>query len=125
MSTGPEQPPRGPAHSAIAAAEPSPMASARNAFRKGCVGGLLTHVKGEPVMLLVRPDWKGRAFAIQKSRIHLYVDADAGAPTLLLASKAQEIAKHLGIDPLNVNINDIMDMVIFHADDLLKMESQQ
>jgi len=125
VSTGPEQPPRGPQHSAIAAAEPNAMASARNAFRKGSIGGILTRINGRPVMLIMRADFKGRTFGIPKDRIGLYVDEKLGAARPALVAKAQEIVKHIGVDPLNTNINDVIDMVLFQAPDLLKMEFGQ
>lgn len=97
-------------------------AEGRHAWRKGAVAGLLTHVKGEPVLLVMRSDLRGRGVAIPKGRLPLYVDEKAGTARPTLVAKAREIAQLIGIDTLDVNVNNIMDMVLFQADDLRKME---
>jgi hypothetical protein len=77
------------------------------------------------MLLLMRSDLKGRGVAIPQSRLPLYVDAQAGTPRPTLVAKAREVAQLLGIDTLDVNVNAIMDMVMFQADDLRKMERKQ
>ena len=119
---------RSPDPLGFSAAQPSRvMLEQGSAWRKGPVGGLLTRlpVSGEPALILMKADLRGRSIAIPQSRLHLYVDEKAGMPTPRLAAKAREVALLVGIDPLDVNITAIMDMVMFQAPELLKMKRAQ
>jgi hypothetical protein len=101
------------------------QAFAKHAWRKGNIAGMLTRYRGEPTLVLFHADKMGRSFGIQQSRIDLYVDFETGSARLALAAKAQEAARHMGIDPIDANVNAIMDMIMFQAEDLKKMPRGQ
>jgi hypothetical protein len=84
------------------------QAFAKHAWRKGNIAGMLTRYRGEPTLVLFHVEKMSRSFGIQQSRIDLYVDFETGSARLALAAKAQEAARHIGIDPIDANVNAIM-----------------
>lgn len=95
---------------------------ARCVVQKGGIGSFLSWARGEPIMIVYAvPARTGRGFAIQRSRIGLYVDEKTGAALPSLVAKAGEAARHMGIDPLDTNINEIVDVVMHQVPDLRAM----